>query len=211
MSIQTQIKIYTDKYAVVMNSLADLLAKASNLSTSLDEYNRRISSDATLIPSTQQTILSSISLNINLANGLILQIKASQDGLAGLYSKARVHIASPETGEAQRIFEQFAKALVDSDAQIADYRIAIVQSQKNIDMLGARIRNQLPDGPLMYKVEDAPSTNPFDVNIIIFLVLMVGLAIYYFYSFWGVQTYPGYPTAYPTAYLGYPTAYPTRQ
>jgi hypothetical protein len=207
MSIQTQIKIYTDKYAAVMNLLAELLAKASNLSASLYEYNRRISSDATLIPSTKQTLLSSISINVNLANGLMLQIKASQERLAGMYAKSRIHIAAPETSEAQLIFQQFAKSLNDADAQIADYSIAIAQSQKNIDALGANIRNQLPEGPLMYKVEEAPSTNPFDTNIIIFLMLMVGLAIYYFRS-WGGQSPRVYPApAYPAP--AYPApAYP---
>ena len=210
MSIQTQIKVYTDKYAVVMNLLAELLAKASNLSTSLGEYNRRISADTTLIPSTKQTILSSISLNINIANGLILQIKASRDKLTEMYTKANAHIAAPETSEALGIFQQFAQALDASDTQIADYRIAISQSQKNIDSLGANIRNILPDGPLMYKVEEAPSTNPFDSNIIIFLILMVGLAVYYFYS-WGAATYayPAYAHSAPATYAQNAPAAPT--
>ena len=196
-----QIKLYEAKYVNILKLYDDLLLSLNNITVGLDEYTRKIST-ANIFDGTRRTVLGNIAIKANLVNGLASQIRGFQDKLRVLYERGQAYITSPpvqpgDIATAQSVLEQFVILVDSSDAQIADYQATVDQLQKNIDDLGASIRNMLPDEPLMYKVEEDPPANLWkDPNIIVFLLIVIGLAMYYFYSWHGGYVYAQYNQPY---------------
>lgn len=183
------------KYKDAITQLGDIMIYSGNLLPVLDEYARMVANAREVVDSRRRTILGNIELNSSVIRGLGAQIKNIITRLTTLYEKSEASVAKAvETGSpgdvitAQGVYQQLMLALEASGAQITSYQAAVSDSRRIVDELGAILQNILPvdESNLMYVV-DVDKENVIkmtqDPVVIIFLLVMIGLAVYYFQSF----------------------------
>ena len=197
-----------NKYMIVTTSLSDLIRTMENLLPVLNEYLNMINAVQEISSASRRTVISNIELKISTVSGLISQMRTMKERVEVLYVKSEravsTAVSTQQSGDvitAQGVYEQLVKSIDAAEVAITDYQKLIVSVRKSVDDLGKGVKGMLPpdESGLVYAVDETGEVglkNIFvDPIFILFLVAVVGLAIYYFSQCGGYS--PQFPPQFP--------------